>query len=214
MRRTLVLGGVEVDVPFPVRRDPKWYGKLARRKRTKPIQFGVIHHQGGEGSANTLWRVLRKRGYSVHFGIDKAGVITQYEDPCSYVTLHAGPANGMSYGIEIANRGLAPAHKRVPRVSYMDDVHGREINFLRFRAPQVFACYQLTAWLNAYLGLPMDIPQAEDGRALREVFPGWRDWHGLLAHFHVNRRKIDPVPHLLDALISSSSKSRPQCGHQ
>ena len=197
--------GVEHEVAFPVvdgRAKGLWWEPADRgaRPRTEAIRFGVLHHQAGEGSALAVYRVLRRRGLSVHFQIDQHGLITQFAD-VDTVTLHAGAVNGASWGVEIANRGVPPAQKKWPRCHYDDVVHGRERTFLAFYSAQVEAIERLCRAVNGLLGLPLDLPMAESKVARSKMQESEiAKWRGLLGHLHVSSKKIDPSPHLLDDL--------------
>ena len=199
------------------RRMGLWWGNPGKgvRSRRQPIRAILLHHQGGEGGASQLFNVLnggrenRRTGkpiyLSVHFSIDREGNITQHAD-VDTVCLHAGIANEFSVGIEMANRGVAPALRGVPREVYSDSVHGRKMDFLRFFPAQVSAAYDLCIDLCDLLNLPWEFPM-ERGRVTRRLLSKKEltDHRGLLGHLHVSRRKIDPSPHLLDELQMSAS---------
>lgn len=191
-------------------------GDRGTRKRRTPISQIVLHHQGGEGGAQQLYRVLdggrvsRRSGkpifLSVHFSIDRDGQITQHADleTCCF---HAGGWNNdRSVGIEIANRGLAPAAARVPRVAYKDTLHGRELEFLRFTPEQVGAVHDLLIDLVGLLHVPYEFPTKQGALVTREMSQGAiKDFRGILGHWHLTRKKIDPSPHLIRDLMASAS---------
>ncbi len=194
-----------------------WWSPKAKgvRVRREPIRAILLHHQGGEGGAGQLFNVLnggresRRTGrpiyLSVHFSVDREGRVTQHAD-LETVCLHAGIANDFTVGIEIANKGRAPASIRVPREVYADEAHGKTIQFLRFSSAQVGAVYDLTSDLCALLRLPHEFP-IEAGRVARRLLSKSElsAHRGLLGHMHVSRRKIDPSPHIMDELQMSAS---------
>lgn len=186
------------------------------RKRKKPILGTVLHHQGGEGNRHTLARVLRKRGYSIHFGVDAYGNVTQYADPVATVCLHAGKANAQWIGIEVANRAVPRGVRllectlensvqyeydvdrpRRRRRVVVREVHGRSREMLDFRKHQIDAVEHLILAVHGRLGLGTELPTGYDGELITTTFPGAVEHKGgLLCHFHLTKRKWDPVPHL------------------
>lgn len=204
----IVHRGEDHPVPFDVvdgRGVGLWWEPPMRnvRRRRSPVRFGVLHHQGGEGQALAVWRVLRGRRLSVHFQIDQHGTVTQYAD-LDVATFHAGAANDSSWGVEIANAAKPPGHAKHPRETYTDTVHGREREMLRFYPAQVGAAYDLCRAVQGILGLPMTLPMDGEGRVRRDVLSGdeLAEWHGLVGHYHLTERKWDPVPHLLDDIAA------------
>ena len=180
------------------RRMGLWWGNPGKgvRSRRQPIRAILLHQNRRTGKPIYL---------SVHFSIDREGNITQHAD-VDTVCLHAGIANEFSVGIEMANRGVAPALRGVPREVYSDSVHGRKMDFLRFFPAQVSAAYDLCIDLCDLLNLPWEFP-TERGRVTRRLRSKKEltDHRGLLGHLHVSRRKVDPSPHLLDELQMSAS---------
>jgi hypothetical protein len=178
------------------KKEPLWFtGKKHNPKRI------ILHHTAGEGGTAQLYRVLRGRGLSVHFGIDGDGKITQYADThvkCS----HAGVLNRDSIGIEISNRAVPPNVLEHRRSEYLDDVHGKKRHLLRFYLSQVIATHALCKLLCEFLGIPKEIPRVGN-KALRGFYgiEQSKKHLGILGHLHCNERKIDPVPHIMDDLI-------------
>ena len=208
---SIIYQGRAYEVPFAVadgRELGMWWepGDGWTREREEPIRYGVIHHQGGEGKARQLYNVLEGRDLSVHFEVDQDGVITQMAD-LHTVCAHAGDANGASWGVEIASRGLAPSHARYPRREYIDALHGRQYRFLRFYPAQVGAVFDLARACCHILDVPYRFPVEADGSVIRGVLPAetLAEWTGLVGHFHITDRKVDPSPHLLDDLSARAS---------
>jgi hypothetical protein len=198
----------------------RWFdrGPRGTRERTEELRAVVWHHTGGEGSTDTLFRVLHggrrssttgeQQWLSVHFHIDNDGRIVQLAD-LAHVAQHAGKANGWSIGIEIANKGRAPALPATPRARYRDMLNGRPIELLRFHAHQVRAALALAPELSRVLAIPYRLPVEEVSgvrRATRHVLSPTMiaSFRGHLGHYHLTNKKIDPVPHLLDEMMLHS----------
>ena len=183
-------------------------------RRVEAVRFGVIHHQAGEGKAKQNFNNLNARVnpkdpddidyLSVHFEIDQEGVITQMAD-LDTVCHQAGDVNGVSWGVEIANLGLGRPSHSYPREQYTDMLHGiTHRDFLKFFPAQVEATYKLCLFVNLLLGLPVKIPADATGtKARRGVLSREElDAHqGLVGHYMITKKKVDPSPHLLDELI-------------
>lgn len=176
------------------------------RPRQGKLDLVVWHHTAGEGNAAQIHRTLVGRGLSVHFTIDRDGTITQMAD-VDDVTYHAGGYNSRSVGIEIANRGVAPAHRKYPRDMYADTAHGKRISFLRFYDAQVDSAYRLFRHLSEVLGLypefPIDDRGVVDRSRLSRAFLA--TYSGHVGHMHLSGRKIDPSPHLMEDLMERAA---------
>lgn len=183
-------------------------------RRTEPIRYGVLHHQAGEGKAKQTYNVLNKREkpnspgefyyLSVHFEIDQYGVITQMAD-LDTVCHQAGGVNNESWGVEIASIGCGDPSNVYPREKYTDTVNGvTRHDFLKFYRAQIESALRLCFFVNTLLGLPLVIPADASGvRAVRSVLPKdqLEKFKGILGHYMLTEKKIDPSPHLLDELI-------------
>lgn len=197
-----------------------WFdrGERGTRWRTEQLRAVVWHHTGGEGSTATCFRVLHggRRSattgdpiwLSVHFHIDGDGRITQLAD-LAHVALHAGKANVWSIGVEIANKGLAPAATKTPRSRYAETLHGRRLAMLRFHVHQVRAVLALAPELSRVLAIPYRLPVEEVSgvrRVTRAVLSPTQlaRFSGHLGHYHLTAKKVDPVPHLLDEMMLHS----------
>ena len=82
-------------------------GVLNSRRRRGAPKFIVIHHSVTKSPEGTF-RVLKHKGISIHFEVDKAGTIYKYVDP-SRVAFHSKGknVNAKSIGIEITHLGQA-----------------------------------------------------------------------------------------------------------
>lgn len=180
-------------------------GRGARKRRRK-IGLGVWHWTGGEGSANTLFRVLNKRELGVEFYIDQKGEIWQFCDPALVDTFDAGWVNDRSFGVEIANYGyrgrnrLAPAKGR-GRKLYTTIMNGRSRTFAHFYPAQIAAALSLAEAMSKALGIPRTVPRGMTGFVESNYMnpERVRQFHGHIGHFHCSNVKSDPGLDLLQA---------------
>lgn len=198
-----------IDAQVPIERDFEyWFHSNMKltRPRKHAIRAIVLHHTAGEGDGRRIFKTLKERRLSIHFTIDYYGRVVQHADTevCAF---HAREFNDCSIGIELQNYGVerpgSIGARRFPRVAYSDNVHGRVRNFLAFTDAQVESCRSLCESLCATLGIPFKFAIANDGRAYRTAL-GENDLpraSGILGHYQLTTDKIDPSPHLLDALI-------------
>ncbi len=166
-------------------------GFAALGKRTETRAVG-LHWTGGEGGGAQVHRVLKSRGLSVQFFIDQLGVIWQYADASSRCA-HIGLANGYTVGIEIANRATPAVNAKWPRDVYPERVHGKSFKCTAFYPAQVKAATELTQALCKAYGLPYETPASDTVLSPAEL----KAVRGVLAHFHVSRRKVDCGTRLL-----------------
>jgi N-acetyl-anhydromuramyl-L-alanine amidase AmpD len=176
------------------------------RARTEPVRAILLHHTAGENPGAGIFRTLVKRKLSVHFTIDAEGTIIQHAD-VDHVTEHGGAANGYTVGIEIENRGVPPNFPHDNRKVYAHMMHRRNREFLAFYPRQVLATYSLCKSLCSLLSLPFDFPYDERGYTRYETLDpkSLAAFSGILGHFHVERRKIDPSPHLFHDMVKLRS---------
>ena len=207
----IILGGEPVSICAPVR---TWHdhglffgpGHGARR-RTQKITLGVGHWTGGENPPDTVYRVLRNRKpwpLSVELCIGASGVIWQYADPLVTRCAHAGYANAFAWGFEMVNYGTRAFLSRIPRAGHhrglsSETIHGRARKVASFHRGQVESAKALTAAVNGALDLPLDVPRYDDGRVYSTTMrrQSVREFRGIVGHFHISRRKLDPGPALL-----------------
>lgn len=186
---------------LPIARDlcdhDMWWNPDAdgARLRRKPPRCVVLHTTGGEGSAQTTYRTLRKRGLSVHFVVDRDGVCWQMADPMDTTALHAGHANARSVGIEVTNylhRRGRPLDPERPR--YRDDIHGHTLTLARCYSAQHAAVLALVDTLCQQIEIPRHLPRGSAGQLYTDVMPRAvvRRFEGVMGHFHVDPGKIDP----------------------
>ena len=190
-------------VHHPMPRPPSKYGIVARKK---PPDFGVIHYTAAENPAATVLNTLVQRGLSIHFVIDREGVIHQSVDPGRWQCAHAGRrANRRSVGVEVVSYGWRDQRRPAPdpeRPEYETEIHGWRTTMADFYECQYEALIDLCDALNHSLALPLEIPEGVNERlsdADLRVFCGW------LGHYHVERLdkehpKCDPGPAVFERL--------------
>lgn len=155
------------------------------RARTQGVDQIVVHTTGGVGDAKQIHRTLSNRGLSIHY-IVADGQVVQCADPASTVTYHAGNANGRSIGIEIrnpltgSNRGWA---------DLTDTLHGRRMTLKECHAADLFQTALLLRALTAEFCIPRNFLDTPG------VFAGAVDFNGIIGHYHLTNKKIDPAPH-------------------
>ena len=173
----------------------------ARLRKGEPSVI-VLHHTAGEGGAQQVYRTLKGRGLGIHFVVDNKGAVTQMADFKKVVTSHAGSMNEHSIGIEISNRGIPPWMLAAPRETYTHNFRGKDREFLKFYPEQVLAVWELLNYLHAETGIPLSFPASQNVLPKAEL----ADYKGVLGHHHLVLTKIDPSPHLWDALRAYSEQ--------
>jgi len=100
--------GPAVLPPVEIEGVAAFEGSHFRRRGRHPILAFVWHHSFTRTPGQTI-RVLRRRGFSVHFEVDKPGAVYGYLDPVTAWAYHAGAgANRWSVGIETTHMPGAP----------------------------------------------------------------------------------------------------------
>lgn len=211
----LVLGGTEIPCKADVR---NWTehglevrdGHGARRRRSK-IDLAVLHWTGAEGAPSRVFRTLERRELGVEFCIGRDGVVWQFADPLELDTFDAGWVNRRSLGIEIVNAGwrktaTALRRKNLDRCIYTDRIHGRKIDMADFLPPQTMAVVHL---LDAVIdsgktSIKRAIPRTDAGGLVKRRMSRKElsTFAGVIGHFHVSRRKIDPGTRIFGTLAA------------
>ena len=146
-------------------------------------------------SSRSCASVLSKRGLGVHFCIDNDGTIFQLcdiEDLC----YHAGGFNTWSIGVEISNAYYPKYQDHYKRRGYGErpimenqKVHGSRLKpFLGFYPHQEQALASLWAAVSIACNIPITIPDEKNGLMKNIANPT-----GFVGHYHVSRKKIDPI---------------------
>ncbi len=184
-------------------------GKGARRRNPKTkIDLGVLHWTAGEGTAQTVFRVLSQRELGVEFTIDRAGKIWQHADPVLIDTFDAGPVNPRSWGVEVVSCGYVPAGKITDRTIRKGKINGEAYNVADFFPPQLDALAELCTVVCNALEMPTTAPKDEHGQAFTRTLSERElaAHQGLIGHYHITHRKVDPGPFVWNELAARGVK--------
>lgn len=187
--------------------------RYGRKGVDKPTM--IVTHFDVCLSAESCFRVLKKKGISSHFVIDNDGTIYQMMDT-SNEGWHAGigRVNRASIGIDLSNAFYTKYQKYyrtkghgVRPVLTDVKVHGAKIKeCLGFYPVQIEAYKALVKALCAHYDIPMECPLDDDGKLLRKVHkPSSRaKYKGVVNHFHLTRGKIDVANLELDRVLEEA----------
>jgi N-acetylmuramoyl-L-alanine amidase len=186
--------------------DPSGYRATDFGARKGGVRQIVLHYDAA-GTSAQCFKVLARRGLSVHFMVDLDGTVYQTCDT-SARAYHAGTFNDGSVGIEIANVGayakreelerLWPIPSGVARPARVPPparpgplrgrIHGTELWQQDYTEEQYAALSALVAGLCRGLGVPAEAPR-ETG-----VLRAPASWKGIVGHYHLTTDKLDPGP--------------------
>ena len=148
-------------------------------------------------NSNSCYKVLEKRGISVHFGIDNDGTIFQWLD-MQHAGWHAGGRtwNHKSVGVEISNAYSLKYQSWYERKGFgprpvMEGakVHGKTCStHLGFYDVQLEALAALWEAVSYATGIPLALPST-DNAVDPDCVRG--DFKGFCNHYHLTKRKID-----------------------
>ena len=153
-------------------------------------------------SSETCFKVLKKRGISVHFAIDNDGTIYQFMD-MNDVAYHAGSRkwNNASVGVEIANAFYPKYQDWYKRKGFGERpvvrdamVHGKSLEtHLGFYPIQLQALQALMKAVHTATGIPLKAPLDRKGNTSTKVSKPVADgrFEGFVSHYHLTNRKID-----------------------
>jgi len=153
-------------------------------------------------SSETCFRVLKKRGISVHFAIDNDGTIYQFMD-MNDVAYHAGSRkwNNASVGVEITNAFYPKYQDWYKRKGFGERpvikdamVHGKKLEtHLGFYPVQLQALQALMKAVHKATGMPLKAPLDRKGNTSTKVSKPVADgrFEGFVSHYHLTNRKID-----------------------
>ena len=169
------------------------------KKRRKPKMF--VAHWDVCLDTRSMVVVTKKRGLSVHFGIDNDGTIYQLMDT-NDIAYHARGVNTTSVGVEIAN-GIYPRFQSYYKKSGFgprniiigEKVHDKELApYLGFYDVQIDAFNALAKALGGEYDIPFKIPKDKNENLVDKVDPRvvGRSFRGIIGHFHLNPEKNDP----------------------
>jgi N-acetyl-anhydromuramyl-L-alanine amidase AmpD len=186
--------------------EPGGYRAAQFGERRGDVRQIVLHYDAA-GTSAQCFRVLEKRGLSVHFMVDLDGTVYQTCDT-SVRAYHAGAFNDGSVGIEIANVGayassaelerlwpIPPGVARPARVPpparpgpVRGRIHGTELWQQDYTAEQ----YEALGHLVAALCVALDVPARAPGET--GVVRDPAGWRGIVGHYHLTTEKVDPGP--------------------
>jgi hypothetical protein len=168
-------------------------------EKRKPNMF--VCHWDVCLNSESCFRVLERRGCSIHFTIDNDGTIRQHLD-MNHVAVHAGStANKASVGVEISN-AYYPRYSKWYKDNNFGErplvkgakVHGKSMKpFMDFYPVQIEALKALMKACHKALDIPLKCPVDRSGKTSyvvnRAASKGTFD--GFVSHYHITRRKID-----------------------
>jgi len=178
------------------------------RPRRRRIDLLVGHWTGSERGPERVFKTLRARSLGVEFCIGASGDVWQFADPAITDTFDAGIANRRSAGVEIVSYGFRRKQDDVPTAALAREHEWRRINrerqlFAKFYPAQLASFLALAVALSAAIPtLPLQIPRNAWGKPLARTMSKRElaQFSGILGHFHVSRRKLDPGLHIFEYL--------------
>lgn len=167
-------------------------------KLRKPKMF--VCHWDAALSADSCYRILRKRGLSIHFTIDNDGTIFQYLD-MNHIAYHCGKHNPTTVGVEISNafypkyQGWYQRHGFGKREMVKGaHAHGNSMKpFMDFYPVQVDALKALMKATSEALNIPLECPLDENGETSYKVdqLAYKNKFKGYISHLNISKNKID-----------------------
>ena len=153
-------------------------------------------------SAESCFKVLTKRGISVHFTIDNDATIRQHLD-LNHIAWHAGSKkhNAQTIGVEISNAYYLKHQDWYVRNGFGErpiikgqKVHGKSMKpFLGFYPAQIEALQALMKAVHNATGIPLKCPLDRDGNTsyVSSTSAVRGSFKGFVSHYHLTKRKID-----------------------
>tara|TARA_E500000331_G_scaffold349252_1_gene392156 strand:+ start:15 stop:953 length:939 start_codon:yes stop_codon:yes gene_type:complete len=195
------------------------YTDLSGKEDRKPTMF--VNHWDVCLSSESCFKVLNKRGISVHFLIDNDGTIYQILDT-QHKAWHAGISNGAGgnpkgIGVEIANAYYTKYQNWYVKNGFGERpilenayVHGKKQKpFLGFYPVQIEALKSLWKAISIGCDIPLEYPRDLNGdfetSVHNECVKG--RFKGICNHYNFTKGKIDcaglDVPKLIDEVKST-----------
>jgi hypothetical protein len=170
----------------------KGYKKQFNKRK---IDLGVTHWDVCL-NADSCYKVLTRRGLSIHFTIDNDGTIRQHLD-LNHIAYHAGSSkwNAKSVGVEISNayypkyQSWYRQHVGIQRpIVSGAKVHGQTLgDFTGFYPEQLKALKALWTAVGKACDIPLQSPTATT--TYRGASSG--KYRGFVNHYHLTKKKID-----------------------
>ena len=165
------------------------------QKRKRNVSMFVTHWDVCLNS-RTCYKILQKRGISIHFAIDNDGTIYQFLD-MNHIGWHASSRtiNKKAVGVEIANAYYPKYQSWYKKNGFGErpmitdaSVHGKQMKpFMDFYPVQKEALKALMEAVHSALGIPLETP--EEQTVSKEVRSG--KFKGFVHHYHCIKSKID-----------------------
>jgi len=171
------------------------YSTYAGQPARKPRFF--VTHWDVALSASSCFRILERRGISIHYSIDNDGTIFQWLD-CQHAGWHCGGRtwNHNSIGVEVSNAYDTKYQSWYVKHGFgkrpvIDDAkcHGKSLRtHLGFYDVQIDALAALWEAVSYACNIPLELPKTEYA-----VDPDCADnaFRGFCNHYHLTTRKID-----------------------
>lgn len=205
----ITVGGVLKPVPFksiPCTPSSAYslIGEGHSHRSKDPIS--VVWHWDAALSAESCYRILKKRGISCHGTIDNDGTLVQHLDFKDHVGWHAGhrKVNKVSLGFEISDAVYMKYQNYYEkrwgaRPVWKAEVHGRTTReFLGLYESQIRACIYLSNFIYTEFGIPLVHPGSNTVIDKPEKF------EGHMAHFHITKNKWDVAGFPFDRVMEEA----------
>ena len=168
-------------------------------KKRKPTMF--VTHWDVCLSSESCFKVLTRRGLSIHFTIDNDGTIRQHLD-MNHIASHAGSkVNAKSIGVEVSSAYYTRYQNWYVKNGFGErpvvegaKVHGSTLKpFLGFYPVQEEALKALMKAVHECTGIPLKTPLDKSGETSYNVsrMAAAARFNGFVSHYHITKRKID-----------------------
>ena len=147
-------------------------------------------------NSSSCFKVLQKRGLSIHFTIDNDGTIRQHLD-MNHVAYHAGSRkwNEASIGVELSNAYYPKYNNWYKRHGFGErplvegaKVHGKTLDpFLDFYPVQIEALKALIKAVHKATGIKLAAPTTTTTSRPAVL----AKFDGVINHYHLTKNKID-----------------------
>ena len=202
----IVCGAAQVPINWPVvtmneegglALPPSSYQRSLNFERQPTM---IVTHWDAALSAQSCFKILKKRDISSHFVIDNDGTIYQMVDT-NDIAWHARGSNDISIGIDFSNAYYAKYQKWYTKKGFgrrpvLDDsrTHGRKHPpHLGYYPKQLEAYRELLRVLCAHYSIPVACPRDSKGNYITRyhVDSAKGLFRGVVCHFNLSRKKID-----------------------
>lgn len=206
----ITVGGVLKPVPFksiPCTPDSAYslIGAGHSTRRKDPIS--VVWHWDAALSAESCYKILKKRGISCHGSIDNDGTLLQHLDFKDHVGWHAGDRkmNKVSLGFEISNAVYMKYQKYYAkrwgeRPVWTAKVHNSTPTFLGLYETQIQTCIDLSNFIYKEFGIPLVHPDSTT-----VIDEPW-NFEGHMSHLHITKRKWDIAGFPFDRVMEEAGQ--------